>query len=152
MFMARSRVRLTSGLEVEVVSAHLLPPLFRFDLWSAACWRQQRQNREARRAQVEQIAAQLTAVPPGAPLIVGGDFNAPARDAALRPLQPRLRDTFREAGAGWGDTATNDTPVLRIDQVWVSDHFRAALVVARKTRHSDHRMVVCDLVPRALPR
>jgi hypothetical protein len=33
----------------------------------------------------------------------------------------------------------------RIDQVWVSDRFRAAAVLARKTQNSDHRLVICDL-------
>jgi hypothetical protein len=36
-------------------------------------------------------------------------------------------------------------PVHRIDQVWISSAFRTAAVVARKTRQSDHRLVVCDL-------
>ena len=63
----------------------------------------------------------------------------------FRSLTPRLRDPFREAGRGWGDTITNDLPFLRIDQVWVSREFRPVSVVARRTRRSDHRMVVCDL-------
>ena len=57
-------------------------------------------------------------------MILGGDFNAPQGDAAFRPLAPRLRDAFRDGGQGWGNTITNDTPFLRIDQVWVSDEIR----------------------------
>ena len=45
--------------------------------------------------------------------------------------------------------ALSDIPLLRIDQIWTSDHFRAVRVRARKTEHSDHRMVVCDLLARA---
>ena len=60
-------------------------------------------------------------------------------------LTPRMHDTFREGGRGWGDTVINEFPFLRIDQVWVSGAFQAVNVVARKTRRSDHRMVVCDL-------
>jgi endonuclease/exonuclease/phosphatase family metal-dependent hydrolase len=144
--MTQAHVRLTSGFEAEVVSTRLTPILFRPELWSLDTWRSQRQNREARREQVRQIAEQLAQVPKGVPLIVGGDLNAPAGDAAFRLLQPRLRDAFREGGVGWGDTATNDTPILRIDQIWVSEQLRPVAVLARKTRYSDHRMVICDVV------
>ena len=86
--------------------------------------------------------------PLSAHLIVGGDFNAPPRDAALTPLRPRLFDTFTEAGRGWGNTGTNDYPLFRVDQIWASRGFKAESVTAHKTIHSDHRMVVCDLVLR----
>jgi endonuclease/exonuclease/phosphatase (EEP) superfamily protein YafD len=141
----QGRVRLASGIEAEVFSLRLMPPVARFDLFSPSCWREQAQNRRLRREQVRDIARQIATVPGAVPLIVGGDFNAPAGDAVFRLLKPRLHDSFAEGGIGWGNTATNDTPVSRIDQVWISRHFRAAAVLARTTRHSDHRMVVCDL-------
>ncbi|MBI3910577.1 MAG: endonuclease/exonuclease/phosphatase family protein [Armatimonadetes bacterium] len=147
-FLAQGRVRLTTGSEVEVISIHLLPPVFRTDLWSAACWRDLAANRQARREQVQALAQQIARLPGSAPLIVGGDFNAPAGDAVFRLLAPRLHDAFGEGGMGWGNTVLNDMPLSRIDQVWISEHFRAPAVTARKTRHSDHRMVICDLVVR----
>ncbi len=79
-------------------------------------------------------------------MIIGGDFNAPQGDAVFRLLGPRLHDTFPEGGRGWGNTITNGFPFLRIDQVWASGSIRADRVIARRTRHSDHRIVVCDLV------
>ena len=78
-------------------------------------------------------------------MIVGGDFNAPQGDAVFRLLRPKLHDAFAEGGRGWGNTILNDVPVLRIDQFWVSETFRSDSVVARGTRNSDHRMVICDL-------
>ena len=45
-----------------------------------------------------------------------------------------------------GNTIINDFPVSRIDQVWVSGEFDSKVVVAHRTRNSDHRMVVCDLI------
>jgi vancomycin resistance protein VanJ len=95
------------------------------------------------------VAWQIDRVPPFVPLIVGGDFNAPAGDRIYRALPPRLRSTFRDGGKGWGNTVLNDFPIARIDQIWASDHFRTATVVARKTVNSDHRMVICDLLLRA---
>jgi len=74
-----------------------------------------------------------------------GDFNAPPDDAVFRLLRPRFADAYRRAGVGWGNTIVNDYPVLRIDQIWVSDQFSPRLVYARATEHSDHRMVICDL-------
>jgi len=85
-------------------------------------------------------------VPPDTPIILGGDFNAPAGDAVLRLLRPRLHDAFREGGRGWGNTVLNDLPVLRFDQTWLSGDLRATRVHARKTQRSDHRMVVCDIL------
>lgn len=142
---AQARVRLTSGLEAEVISVHLLSPHFRLDLWNPECWQRRTADRRRQRDQVRTIMAQVAAIAPAVPVIVGGDFNAPAGDAIFRLLPPRLHDTFRESGSGWSATYHNSLPALRIDQVWVSDAFRAASVYAQKTLHSDHRMVICDL-------
>jgi len=132
-----------------VICTRLVPAVFRLDLWSPDCWREQRENRQKRREQLRVIVRRLDSVPASVPLIVGGDFNAPQGDAVFHLLQTRLHDAFREGGRGWGDTVTNDFPVLRIDQVWASEAFRAVNVVVRGTRHSDHRMVIGDLVLRA---
>lgn len=142
----QARVQLTSGVELEVISLRLLPGVVRMDLWSRSCWQAHAEHRRAQREQLQAVAQQIDAVPHTTPLIVSGDFNAPAGDAIFRLLQPRLHDAFKEGGTGWGNTILNDTPVLRIDQIWVSERFRAMAVVARRTKHSDHRMVVCDLV------
>jgi endonuclease/exonuclease/phosphatase (EEP) superfamily protein YafD len=148
VFVTQTHVRLQSGLEVEIVNVHLEAPVVRFDLSSGDVWRDHTVKRQVHRRQMEEIAARMASVPREMPLIVGGDFNEPAGDAVLAPLKTRLCDTFREAGLGWGNTVVNEFPVLRIDQVWVSDHFRVAAVAARRTQHSDHRMVICDLVAR----
>jgi endonuclease/exonuclease/phosphatase (EEP) superfamily protein YafD len=99
-----------------------------------------------RRAQLLEIMAQLAPVPKHAPVIVGGDLNVPARDGTLRVLRPRLRDAFQQGGIGWGNTAINSLPLWRVDQIWVTNHFAPVAVFAKKTKHSDHRMVICDLV------
>jgi len=145
---ARRALVTVGGTEIDVTSLRLLPPVLCLNLLSPGCWRSQRYNRMARSKQVESLQHALAASETERPMIVGGDFNAPAGDGAMRSLRSTLRDTFRQAGVGWGDTATNDIPLLRVDQVWVYDALRASAVVARKTEHSDHRMVVCDPVVR----
>lgn len=137
------------GAELDVASVRLVPPVFRTDIWSPDCWRTQADNRSIRRAQLRAVMDALNAKAKGAPLIVGGDFNAPARDGALREMTPRLHDAFAEAGIGWGNTVLNDFPVQRADQIWVSDEFRPFQVFAERTRNSDHRMVVCYMAVRA---
>jgi endonuclease/exonuclease/phosphatase (EEP) superfamily protein YafD len=144
----QAHVQLASGLETDVVSLRLIPALVRTDLWSPGCWRDQTANRLARRDQLRAIVQQIDALPAAAPLVLGGDFNAPAGDAVFRLLSPRLHDTFREAGLGWGDTIINEEPLVRIDQVWASRQFQAVAVRAQRTQHSDHRMVICDLLLR----
>lgn len=34
---------------------------------------------------------------------------------------------------------------LRIDQIWLSPQWKAIDVYSLRTKHSDHRMVVCDV-------
>ena len=139
-------VTLLDGLIVDVVSLRLFPPETRFDLWSPECWRQHTHGRQIRRAQLQELTSLLQPIAGHRPMIVGGDFNAPAGDAIFRLLHPFLKDSFREAGQGWGNTGINDLPVSRPDQIWINQSSIAHHVQARKTEHSDHRMVVCDVV------
>lgn len=142
---AHARLELKNGLAFEVVSLRLEPALVRVDLWSPDCWREQTANRRRRGAQLHAIAGALPASSSKTPLIFGGDFNAPPGDAVFRSLVPRLHDAFSDAGRGWGNTIINAAPFLRIDQIWLSPQLKAVDVYSVATRHSDHRMVVCDV-------
>ncbi len=138
-------VRLRSGFKANVVSLRLVPPVFRMDLWSPNCWRSQKENRQERREQIKLVAAKICRFPKDMPVIIGGDFNAPAGDAVFRMLKPKLHDAFAEGGLGWGNTVLNETPMQRIDQIWASSNVKAVSVRAYRTRNSDHRLVVSDL-------
>jgi len=138
----RAQVRLPSGLSATVVCLRLWPHPMGDDFWSPELWKA---HAVAAREQREALLAILKDLPANEPMIVGGDFNAPVGDPVYRLMPPGLRDSFREAGIGWGNTLMNVFPVWRIDQIWISRHFRATSVVAQKTVHSDHRMVICDL-------
>ncbi len=142
---AQARWQPVTGPEVLVVSLRLTPPSTRLDYWRRTCWRRHRQTREQHRKQIEELVAALHAAPTGLPIIVGGDFNSPARDAALWPLQTVARDSFETAGRGWGSTFSRDFPFHRIDQVWLSDDLHPLNVQTSITPHSDHRAVVCDV-------
>lgn len=144
MNAVHARVHLPDGPELEVVSLRLEAPMVRIDLWSPECWREQTANRRRRRKQLETVLSAVSTTNNHRPLIVGGDFNAPPGDAIFQLLSP-LHDAFSEAGRGWGNTIINAAPFLRIDQIWLSPQLQAVDVYSRKTEHSDHRMVVCDV-------
>jgi hypothetical protein len=142
--LVHAKVTLPNGLKVNIVSVRLSPPVFRLDFWMPGFWNDHRNKRIKHRQQILDVVQRIEAIT--TPLIVGGDFNATPADASLVPLQSQLSDTFRTAGHGWGNTGTNGWPLFRVDQIWASQHFLADSVTAQKTIHSDHRMVVCDLI------
>jgi hypothetical protein len=132
---------------VEVTSLRLVPPEARLDLWNPDAWKACTDNRRLRRAQLaEALRPHKDSV---LPQIVGGDFNAPVSDNIYRRLRG-FRDAHRDAGRGWGNTAIAQFPIARPDQIR-SQGFKATACRARTTPHSDHRMVVADLVVDASP-
>jgi endonuclease/exonuclease/phosphatase (EEP) superfamily protein YafD len=139
-------VELTSGFQANVISVRLNPPVFRLDFWSPGFWRDHRNNRIKHRRQIQDVMDEIEGIPQSRHLIIGGDLNAPPNDGALAPLRLRLVDTFRQAGRGWGNTGTDRFPLFRVDQIWASGSLRAESVFAQRTVHSDHRLVVCDLI------
>jgi vancomycin resistance protein VanJ len=139
--MADADVR---GTPLQLVSLRLRPPVERVDLWNRECWAIQTRDRRERRAELADILAFVEVHRKGAPLIVGGDFNAVAGDASLRPIE-FLRDSFDQAGRGWCDTAVNDYPFARIDRIFTCDRVQVLASSVRKTRHSDHRMLIVDV-------
>lgn len=144
-YVTHASVQLESGLTLDVINLRLAPSFVSLDLWSPKVWRRQTDCRRRRCAQGQALADMIAAVRADTPLIVGGDFNAPAGEPLYDLLRPRLRDSFADGGVGWCNTITNEFPVLRIDQIWTSEHLRCDALVARRTQESDHRMVVCDL-------
>lgn len=145
-YSVQAHVQLCSGIRLEVVSLRLNPPSIRLDIWSTDCWKSHMRERRKKRSQISEIKEELNSISSEIPILIGGDFNAPAGDAIFFILQPRFHDVFVEGGRGWGNTIMNDIPVHRYDQIWASKHFKAYNVNARKTQHSDHRIVIADLM------
>lgn len=146
-FMCEARVvpaRLNPPTEILALSTRLALPQLRFDLWRPGVWREASKVRAIRAEQMARLLEHVSAAAP-APVIVGGDFNTPAGDSLFRPLRPHLRDAFAEAGMGWPNTITDEHPMARIDQIWVSEHFEVHQARVVYTPNSDHRMLVVDL-------
>lgn len=78
-------------------------------------------------------------------VILGGDFNIPAKMPSLKPLRSFLRDAWSDAGSGWGPTVPEFLPLSRVDQIWLSPEIRPISVRTAKIERSDHRAVVADL-------
>lgn len=140
-------VQLPEGFQFRVVSLRLAPPVVRYDLWNPACWREQTAKRRQHTKQVNQLWELLIdEIEIDDAIILGGDFNAAQHDRATWRLQDFARDTFDVAGCGWGNTVLNTIPVLRFDQIWAGERCRVIATWAVRSEHSDHRMVVSDLV------
>ena len=137
---------LISGQEVEIVNTHIYSRIYNFKFWTKEAWRDQALTRQKQMEQAQKVAARLKTVQTGRPLILGGDFNAPHGDKVFGLFRGRLTDAFNKAGVGWGNTFSNHHPLVRIDQLWLDDHFRPLSVRAQRSERSDHRMVICDLI------
>jgi endonuclease/exonuclease/phosphatase (EEP) superfamily protein YafD len=137
----RAILVLPDDRELLVTSLRLTPPLGRMDLWNPAAWRNYTRDRQQRRRELRSV---LDAQPtkPELPNILGGDFNAPAGDAIYKILG-QYRDAHRAVGRGWGNTALNNMPWFRPDQIWLKGLAPLSSRAVR-TIHSDHRMVVTD--------
>lgn len=132
-------------LRLAIVGLRLRVPHFSFALWDPREWRLAAESQRDHGAEVSYVLQQLAGLDEGVPLVLAGDFNAPAGDPVFRTLPDRLRDSFREAGIGLGNTMMNDLPVSRIDQIWVDRRLRLHGTVSRKTATSDHRLVIADV-------
>jgi endonuclease/exonuclease/phosphatase (EEP) superfamily protein YafD len=143
-----ARLQIAGGPEVQCVSLRLSPPSSRLDPWRGGFWAEHRQLRQTHRRQLAEIRKRALAKQPSRAVIVGGDFNMLPLDAALDQLRPELADSFIRSGLGWGATGTNDWPLFRVDQIWTSGHVAPTQTFASKAAHSDHRMVICDVLVR----
>lgn len=143
-----AEIRLPTGELVDVLSVRLASPVPRLDFWMPGFWVDHRNKRIEHREQIAELMRHVQSIPESHHLIVGGDFNATPADDSLAELRQRLTDSFVEAGRCWGATGTNDYPLFRVDQIWTSRNLQAVSVTAHKTKHSDHRLVVCDLMLR----
>lgn len=145
LFFTEARIHLSGGEDLEVFCVRLSTPAVRIDFWTAGCWQEQRAIRRERKNQLQEILKWAQALPTMRPVIIGGDFNAPRGDATFRLMPANFHDAFGAAGIGWCNTIINEMPFSRIDQVWVDQHFEVLSLTARRTQHSDHRMVICDV-------
>jgi vancomycin resistance protein VanJ len=80
------------------------------------------------------------------PTILLCDCNLTETSQAYAQLAAQLRDSFREAGWGFGNTyPASPLPLLRYDYIWHSDELRAEAAEVRPAAGSDHLPVLARL-------
>ena len=108
-----------------------------------------------RNARIDRFLERLSAET--GPVIAAGDFNLSDYAVKYDAIFARLNDAYRMVGAGIGATWPADArentlpdqlpPLLRLDYVWHSDHFRAVEAAVGPALGSDHRPVLVALEP-----
>ena len=136
------------GRTIHAVSVHLQGAVTNVSLHRLSTWELHYRNRLSRRAEMVDVRHYLEALQvwKSAPVVIGGDFNAPAGDAVYRELEPDLIDAFSAVGSGWGDTFPNSSPLLRIDHLYSNSQLKAIRARTVECVNSDHRMVVADFL------
>ena len=128
---------------IHLFSVRLPPSMIRLDWWNPACWITHQTMREI---QMNQMRLLISELPHSGAVVFGGDFNAPQGDRIFQLIPESMIDTFARSGRGLGNTIINDIPVLRIDQIWASDSFTTHQSFVHASSHSDHRIVISDLI------
>lgn len=162
----RAVVDLDDGRKVAVYTVHL--PTFRplidlvrpYNLWNelksghvpmSEFWSEMRGLGEARRFMVSALMDELSREP--LPVILAGDLNSAPGGFPQRSLAKDLTDTFAEQGIGFGWTFpgksshlwTGYGPILRIDYIFVSEHFGVHGVEVEPDSGAQHRAVMAEL-------
>lgn len=100
--------------------------------------------RQTRRAPFERLC-QIVRAHADEPMIVMGDFNTPIDSVYFEKLRALLTDAFETAGSGYAATWPMVAPIMSLDHIWLSKHFRVVRCEHRTSLYSDHRAVVVDL-------
>lgn len=79
------------------------------------------------------------------PVFFCGDFNETPMSFAYRRLKSGMKDTFREAGKGFGATYSMFWPLLRIDYILVPEQCRVHEYRTIRTGLSDHYPIISKL-------
>lgn len=94
--------------------------------------------------QVSDVLAHIEESPVEA--IVCGDFNDNPMSYTYHRISHDLKDTFVEAGRGFGASYSAFWPMLRIDYVFVPEEWHALAHGTDRVKFSDHYPVVTELV------
>ena len=122
----------------------LLRGLFRVDRATMAATGSRMKRTISRRPkQVDKVFEDIERCPLEA--FVCGDFNDDPMSYTYFRMTRGRKDSFREAGTGFGATFARLWPVLRIDYVLIPDRFKAIEHYTPKVEYSDHYPVISTI-------
>ena len=96
-----------------------------------------------RATQADEISKHIADCP--YPVIVCGDFNDTPVSYSYQTISKGLKDSYCEAGKGFGKTYNGKLPMLRIDYIFHSKNLKAYDFRIPDVDLSDHFPVVCHL-------
>lgn len=133
------------GESINVANLNLPTAIPRFDLWESDCWKELVERRRSNRRTVRNLLSQLSNRGENRPRIVAGSFGAPPSDDIFRLLRNGgMKDSFRQAGFGWGNTYSKRFRFIRSDQVWGTVPYLPERSETISTELSHHLGVVSD--------
>ena len=97
-----------------------------------------------RSQQVDRIIEDINKTPHRT--IICGDFNDTPMSYAYHTLAKNRKDTFEEAGKGFGGTFIPVWPLLRIDYLLVPEDSQCITHTVHKTQLSDHYPVSAEVI------
>lgn len=80
------------------------------------------------------------------PAIICGDFNDTPMSYTYYTLSKERKDSFEEAGKGFGGTFLPVWPLLRIDYILFPDEFECSEHTIHKIEYSDHYPITSTLI------
>ncbi len=80
------------------------------------------------------------------PTLICGDFNDPPQSFTYRILSQGMKDTFVEAGRGFGFTYKGNIPFLKIDYILTTPDIHVQSAQITDTEISDHKMLHSRIV------
>ncbi len=82
------------------------------------------------------------------PTIIGGDFNDVPQSYVYAQMADHYIDAFTKRGNGMGTSFNGSIPSLRIDYLFMSEHFDALNFKTRKEEFSDHYPIQAEFILR----
>jgi len=79
------------------------------------------------------------------PTIIMGDFNTPHDSVFFAPFAENYHHAFMRAGNGLISTWPAVCPILALDHAWIPKSYTVLRSWLRRTRSSDHKLIIVDL-------
>ena len=96
-----------------------------------------------RKLQADRIKEEIDKSP--FPVIVCGDFNDVPNSYAYETIGKNLQNSFEKKGVGLGRTFSGIASSLRIDNIFVDQHYEVNQYVRIAKKLSDHFPIITDI-------